>query len=233
MHFPDSAVDTAKVTPAETVGPYAFVQYESLWLLGDIALNIVKYLEQRGYNASITYDLGELSSCVKSSRGMLPDLQSNRFAAVLAGLGYIGSNGIPLTSKFGPRQRFIAIVTDYSFKDDPLYSEKIVCEKCDKTCINSCPTNAIAGKNLSFSVDGKTFNLPKIDQLKCDWAKRYGLVSKDGPEYYAVKTDVPYPKNITPEKLAKAISKIKWGVQKRHINICEECLRTCTFKGNK
>ena len=83
----DKMLDMAKVTHAETVGPYAYSQFESLFLLGDIAFNVVKYLERKGHKAFVSYDTGGLASGVRSSRGTLPDLKANRFAAVLAGLG--------------------------------------------------------------------------------------------------------------------------------------------------
>ncbi len=233
LHFPDACLDTAKITPAETVGPYAFAHYETLFLLRDKAINIVKYIQQRGYQATISYDLCGMASLVKSSRGMLPDSRANRFAAILSGLGYIGDNGIPLTEKYGSRQRFISIITDYPFSDDPLYDGEIICQKCSHLCIKACPTKAIREKKISFSIEGKQFTFPEIDTKRCDWAKRYGLVGKGGPAYYGLKTDSPLPRGrITPEKIAAALSKIKWGVQKRHINICEECIRLCPAHKN-
>ncbi|OGF48887.1 MAG: hypothetical protein A2044_03240, partial [Candidatus Firestonebacteria bacterium GWA2_43_8] len=233
MHYPDSAVDTAKVTPAETIGPYTFVQYESIYLLGELAFNIIKYLERKGYKATAAYDLEGLGSYVKSSRGMLPDQASNRFSTVLAGLAYIGYNGLPMTKEYGQRIRFISIITDCEFEDDPLIDVKSVCEKCDAPCIKACPVKAITGKKISMNLEGKSFNFFETDILRCDWAKRYGLSEKEGPEFYALKTETEFPEDLTPEKLVKAVSGVKWGVQKRHVNICEECLRVCKFSGSR
>ena len=181
LHYPDSSLDTAKITPAETTGPYAFVQYESLRLLGDIGLDIVKHIENTGYRATMTYDLCGLSSFVNSPRGMLPDVRANRFAVILSGLGYIGDNGVPLTEKHGLRQRFISIVTDYPFSDDPLYDGEIVCKKCSHPCVKACPTKAIEKKLISFSIEEKKFTFPEINTLRGDWAKRYALAGKAGP----------------------------------------------------
>jgi len=231
IHYPNTPIETAKVTPAETVGPYTFVQYESIYLLGDIAFNIIKYLERKGYSATLSYDLEGIASLVKSSRGMLPDLTSNRFSAVLSGLAYIGYNGLPMTEKFGPRVRFISIITDCVFKDDPLTNAKVICEECYTPCILSCPVKAITKEKVSMNIEGKSFKFYKINMLKCDWAKRYGLSEKEGPEFYALKTEREFPKDLTPEKLAKSVTNVNWGVQKRHVNICEECLRVCKFKG--
>ncbi|MBA7556801.1 Epoxyqueuosine reductase [subsurface metagenome] len=233
LHFPDACLDIAKITPAETVGPYAFAHYETLFLLRDKAVKIVKYIQQGGYQATISCDLCGLASLVKSSRGMLPDSRANRFAALLSGLGYIGDNGVPLTEKYGTRQRFISIITDYPFSDDPLYSGEILCQKCSHPCIKVCPTKAIKKQKISFTIEGKQFTFPEIDSLHCDWAKRYGLADKEGPAYYGLETETPIPKGrITPQKIAGALTKVRWGVQKRHINICEECIRVCLARNS-
>ncbi|HCG77421.1 TPA: hypothetical protein DEW49_05965, partial [bacterium] len=233
LHFPDACLNTAKITPAETIGPYAFAHYETLFLLRDKAIDIVKYIGQKGYQATISYDLCGTGSLVKNSRGMLPDSQANRFAAFLSGLGYIGDNGIPLTEKYGSRQRFISIVTDYPFPDDPLYNGEILCQKCSHPCIKACPTGAIKKQKISFSIEGKQFSIPKIDTLRCDWAKRYCLVGKEGPAYRGLEVNVSIPQGkITPEKIAAALSKVEWGVQKHFLDICEECVRLCPAHKN-
>ena len=228
LRYPDSSLDTAKITPAETTGPYAFVQYESLRLLGDIAMDVVKYLENAGFRAAMTYDLCGTSSFVNSPRGMLPDVRANRFSVVLSGLGYVGDNGAPLTKEFGLRQRFISVITDCPLSDDPLYNGEIACKKCSHPCIKGCPTKAIKEKRVSFSIEGKEFTFSEIDTIRCDWAKRYALEGKAGPSYYGIETNVPLPKGeISAERIASAASKVKWGVQKIFISICEECVRVC------
>ncbi|MBC7320788.1 hypothetical protein H5T89_09100, partial [bacterium] len=101
LHFPNASLDTAKVTPAETVGPYAFVQYETLNLLSDIAYKVVKKLNDGGYIATLTFDIAGIGSRVKNSRGMLPDMRSHLVEAFLSGLAYIGLHGYPITDKYG------------------------------------------------------------------------------------------------------------------------------------
>ena len=231
LHFPDASLDTAKVTPAETVGPYAFVQFETLNLLGDIAYKVIKRLNGCGYQATFTYDLTGLASKVISSRGLLPDMRANLFPAVLSGLACIGIHGYPITEKFGVRQRFISIITDMPLPNDLLYSGKIPCETCNKVCIDSCPTKAIKKGTAVMELGDKKFKLPKIDRFACDWAKRYGLSGKEGPEYFGLKSDLPVPKDKSSKEVMSALKKVPWGVQKRHIGICEECIRTCKARG--
>ena len=229
LHFPYASLYTAKVIPTETVGPYAFAQYESLRLLADIALDVVKFIEDKEYHAAITYNFYEPASFVTSSRGILPDIRSIRFAVILAGLGYIADNGCPMTEKYGLCQRFICVVTDYPFSNDPLYQGEFACKNCNHPCIKACPMKAIEEKKIPFEIEGKEFIYPKINTMYCNWAKRYALNGEAGPAYYGVNMPL-FPKGeITPEKVASAVSKVQWGVQKRHINICEECIRTCPF----
>lgn len=233
LHFPHSTVDTAKVTPAETIGPYVFAQTESHMLLKDMALKVVKHLNSRGYRAVFTTDLTGLASKVlMNSRWQLPD-NANLYSAMLAGLAYPGLHGYPVTEKYGTRQRFVAIVTDCPFGNDPLYSGDYACGECEKPCLASCPTSALKGKNSKLTIENRVFHMPSIDCFSCDWARRYGMSGKEGPQYYGFKRDVPVPKKKDAEEIVRAINKVEWGIQKRHINVCEECIRVCPEKGGK
>lgn len=227
LHFPHVSLDTAKVTPAATVGPFAFVQFETLNLLSDIAFKIVRRLERSGYRATFTMDLAGQASRVRSSRGMLPDMRANVDAAVLAGLAYPGAHGHPITPQYGVRQRFVAIVTDCPLPDDPLCDATPACEGCNRPCIQACPTKAINATPRTVKVEGKGFNFGTVDSFACDWAKRYCLSRREGAEYMGVEVDVPLPQERTAEAVAQAVSKVDWGAQKGHLNVAEECLRAC------
>jgi len=232
LHFPNSSLDTAKVTPAETVGPYAFVQYETLDLLSDIAYKVVKKLNDNEHMATFTFDVTGLGSKVKNSRGMLPDMRSCSIEAFLSGLAYIGFHGYPITDRYGVRQRFISIITDLPFPNDPLYRGEMLCEQCDKPCIASCPTSAIReneGKSLHF--EGRDFKFPNINFFACDWAKRYCLSGEEGPSYWNVDINIPLPEEENVERVVEATSQFPWSAQKLHINIVEECLRECRARG--
>ena len=227
LHFPDSTVDTAKTTPAETIGPYAFVQAETLALLGDTAFRIVQQLKSRGFRATFTSDLTGLASKNVSSRGLLPDMRANLFPAVLAGLAYPGIHGTPITEQYGTRQRFMAIVSDCPLPEDSLYRKSTACSTCPKPCLKACPVSAIKKTQTSICVDKTCFGLNDIDCFACDWAKRYGLVEAEGPGYFGVRINVPVPKKRTGAAIVAATESAARGVQKRHINIMEECIRVC------
>ncbi|MDD3726547.1 MAG: hypothetical protein PHI44_05065, partial [Candidatus Ratteibacteria bacterium] len=233
LHFPHSVLDYAKVTPAETTGPYVFSQAETLTLLKDMALKLIRYLNTYGYKGVFTTDLtGLASEVLMKSRGLVPDMSANLYPAVLAGLAYPGLHGYPITKRYGTRQRFIAIVTDCPLENDPLPVMRYACNECKKVCISSCPTKALGKKTLKVKVEKKEFYIPFVDHFSCDWAKRYGLSGREGLKYYGIETDIPVPKNKKVEEIVKVINKIRWGVQKRHANVCEECIRLCPEKGD-
>lgn len=233
LHYPDSAIDTAKVTPAETTGPFAFVQYETLRLLHDTGSRIIKRLNDAGYRAVMTDDLTGTASHVNNPRGMIPDMRSNRFAALLSGVAYIGAHGYPITEEFGVRQRFLTIVTDYPLPNDPLYQGDIACRDCSKLCIEACPTHALDGKTAEIVIEGKTFAIPAHDQFACDWVKKYCLSGKECADYLGIDIDLPLPEKKDGAAVAQALKSVKWGVQKRLMSLAEECIRVCPAKGQK
>ena len=73
---------------------------------------------------------------------------SQRHAATRAGLGEFGFSNIVLTPEFGPRVRFVSIITEAELEPDPLITEKICLrEKCGgrdgPICLRRCITGAL------------------------------------------------------------------------------------------
>jgi epoxyqueuosine reductase QueG len=65
--------------------------------------------------------------------------------AVEAGLGEIGVNNLVLTPEYGPRVRFVALVTDAPLEPgSPL--ERRLCrpDRCGAACVRSCPAGALS-----------------------------------------------------------------------------------------
>ena len=92
------------------------------------------------------------------------------YAAVACGLCEISLSGIPLSEKFGSRQRFHMIITDAELEPTPLLDRKI-CDGCGK-CISSCPLGAIsADKTKTVEICGKKMTVAEIDYNKCKKCK--------------------------------------------------------------
>lgn len=69
---------------------------------------------------------------------------SFKFAAVNAGLGWIGKNDVVITERYGPRVRLSAILIDEDFP----YGERVEESRCPDSCclcVDICPHGALTG----------------------------------------------------------------------------------------
>ncbi len=90
----------------------------------------------------------------------LEGIISHKLAAHLAGLGWIGKNCLLLTDLFGPRVRFVTILTNA-----PLQTGSPINKPCGKchVCIDACPVKAFTGKEFREE-DPRHL---RFDALKC------------------------------------------------------------------
>ena len=103
----------------------------------------------------------------------LKALFSFKYAAVNAGLGWIGKNDVLITEEYGPRVRLSAVLIDYPFE----YGNKITesqCGSCTK-CVDICPHNALTGKNWDIN----TLRSDLIDYHLCN-QKRSTYIESHG-----------------------------------------------------
>ncbi|MHA1461174.1 MAG: 4Fe-4S dicluster domain-containing protein [Promethearchaeota archaeon] len=130
MEMDYNAIDTAPEPPAglESLNIYAE--------LGEATNKLTNFIRSKGYRAIGCHPLG--------GPILYPAM------AVKAGLGKIGSQGLLITKKFGPRQRLSVIAVNIDnlpeVTQDAIEIEKY-CEKC-KRCIQMCPANAIYDKPI-------------------------------------------------------------------------------------
>ena len=99
---------------------------------------------------------------------------SFKYAAVNAGLGWIGKNDVVITEKYGPRVRLSAILIDSQFA----YGRRIVKSNCPDSCIKCvqiCPYNAL--HNVKWDID--TLRNDIIDYQLCN-QKRSLYIEKHG-----------------------------------------------------
>lgn len=228
VHFPFANIERAALPPAEAVGPYAYAHYQTLNELRYVGAKIVRWLDEMGYRAALTFDLLGSSSVVSNPRGLLPDAFANNLPAVLSGLGTLGLNGAVITPQFGLAQRFIAIVTDALIEPTPLQSMPSLCDSCSAPCIKACPVGALDSSQVDcYHWNNVEFRCARRDIIRCDWAKKYGLVGDEGPKFMGSQTDIHPPEGkITVEQIVEAMKR-KDPIQKHWLCIAEPCILAC------
>ncbi len=103
--------------------------------LNRIAYQVSKFLEEKGYFAvpvPVTRDYD-----MKDVKGTF----SVTHAGEAAGLGRIGISGLLITPEYGPRVRFVSVITTANLESDESFEDEI-CTKC-MLCVRSCPMEAI------------------------------------------------------------------------------------------
>jgi len=228
LHHPFQNLLLAGEPSASSAGPYAYATYQTVRELEYLAWQAARRLHGWGYRAVIVPDLCGTASQVMSPRGLQPDALSSRFAAVQAGLATIGWHGAPITPEFGVTQRFISVVTDAPLTPSEGAKLPDPCEGCDRPCVTACPVGAIAGETcLTVATASGEQKLARLDSLRCDWAKKYGLVAAEGPGLMGQTTDIPPPEGpISAEQIADAMGR-KDPVQRHWTCIVEHCLKAC------
>ncbi|MHB8995374.1 MAG: hypothetical protein ACYC63_09020 [Armatimonadota bacterium] len=227
LRLPQATVDRVFQPPTEVVGPYVFAQYVVQWILREKALLLTKWLRGLGYKAEISLDLMNTGSVVANPRGPQQSVFSNRFEAVAAGLGAITKGGFVTTQDFGTNMRYLAVVTDAPFEADVLQqfdSFLSACDNCDK-CMQACPPQAYSDE-VTVNLEGQPITFHRLDQKRCDWCARYGLMGGDGFANMGVDKDIYPPDEITGEALADGLRTLD-TVQGHHRCGVESCVVNC------
>lgn len=231
VHHPALNLTLAGNPPANAVGPYAYATYQVVRELEFLAWRAACRLHEWGYRAVIVSDLCGTGSQVVTPRGLQPDALSSRFAAAAAGLATIGQHGAPITPQFGVTQRFVTVVTDapLSLTDTPRLDDP--CSGCDRPCVTACPVGALSdGQRVEIEIGKRRYTFAALDYLRCDWAKKYGLVAAEGPGLMGQSTDLPPPDGpISAEQIAEALSirSRRDPIQRHFTCIVERCLQVC------
>jgi len=231
--------------PHKTAGPYMWYGYGYLnWFLSSVAYRTAKFLQKRGYAALPFPPTWPLASYRKADllfRGdpkFVSDL-SSRHAAVAAGLGEFGWSGLVLTPQFGPRQRFVTIVTDAPFEPSPMYDGPPLCDRelCKDLCIKACSdvVKAYALDATKFKeckIDSKTYKYAMFYPIRCRYAQ-FGLIRGAGARANVVlPTLEELPGDVPVEGFYKAASSIRThedhGMnQPTHVSFCGRCIHAC------
>ncbi|NQU40974.1 MAG: 4Fe-4S binding protein [Lentisphaerae bacterium] len=230
IRMPAQSVEATITSPAEAIGPYAFSTYQSRRQLRLAALGLIKRLKGWGVNCAATYDLCGTGSFAANPRGPQPNAFTNRFAAVAAGLGTLTKGGFVRNPQFGANMRYLAIVVDAELGEDALGDLAGLRAECDagcERCVTHCTVDAFKDA-VSIDVGGTTLAFNPIEQVRCDWALRYGLVPEEGVRYTGSKSDAPIPETVTAEALAEGM-KLQDTILKVRPCVAEQCMLACPY----
>lgn len=231
MRYPIAMYENAGRTKSESF--MAMDAYESFGMETSIlvaAMDISRVLEDAGYRAvPITMNEYRVNPYKDIEESWSQDFR-NDVAAVAAGHGEIGLNGVVITPKYGTRQQFTSIVTDAPLDADEIYDGEALCDKCMK-CISACKMNALNEKNIkTVSVGNKEFEVAEKDKWRCMWSKKFNLNAEMGPKLHGLDLTVEPPEGeITEEDAQKALGEKgdKGGMQTWYTYAMRECEREC------
>jgi epoxyqueuosine reductase QueG len=131
---------TKKLTALRKIGEVSFRDFydaHSETVDADIkqtGYRLARFLTNQGYPS---INVGQDLTDYRTIRGSF----SFPNAAIQAGLGVIGKNGLLITRPYGPRVRLSAVLTEAPLAGDEQIAED-VCDDCDK-CYKVCPSGAL------------------------------------------------------------------------------------------
>ncbi|MFQ5762428.1 MAG: hypothetical protein ACE5PO_05280 [Candidatus Bathyarchaeia archaeon] len=131
--------------------------------LNTAALQVTRLLEGEGHAAMPIPASGPMD--YEALMGAV----SHRHAAVAAGLGEFGWNGLLMTPEWGPHVRLVTVLTDAPLEYSPMYGGDRICdpERCKHLCSELCPVGAFGDTSDRVEIGDRTFEYAKMDHYKC------------------------------------------------------------------
>ena len=103
------------------------VQYTMNTKLDHISFTIGHFLDNNGYNAVpiVSSNIWRYRNYKELDAVFSPDM-SHIYASVCAGLTELGWHGLAMSPEFGPRNRFVSIITDAELEPTPLLPDRCI-----------------------------------------------------------------------------------------------------------
>ena len=177
IHHLDEAIELGGEEHPQIIGPYS-IQYVMNLKLDYIAFRVARYLDSLGYEAVpiAASNIWRYRPFGGMSATFAPDM-SHIYAATCAGLGQLGWHGLTMSPEYGPRNRFISIITNAPLCPTPLYDETKLCDMCGE-CIKHCPTDAYRKECNGvkvLEVEDKSYKFANKNLWRCAWAEHFDL----------------------------------------------------------
>ena len=177
IHHLDEAIELGGEEHPQIIGPYS-IQYVMNLKLDYLAFRVARYLDSLGYEAVpiAASNIWRYRPFGELTATFAPDM-SHIYAATCAGLGQLGWHGLTMSPEYGPRNRFISIITNAPLCATPMYDQTKLCDMCGE-CIKHCPTDAYRKECngvKTIEVEDKVFKFANKNLWRCAWAEHFDL----------------------------------------------------------
>lgn len=208
IRHPDEAIELGGEKHPQIIGPYT-IQYVMNVKLDYIAFRIARYLDSLGYEAIpiASSNIWRYRPFETLSATFAPDM-SHIYAATCAGLGGLGWHGLTMSPEYGPRNRFISIITNAPLVATPMYEEKL-CDMCG-SCIEHCPVDAYRKECdgvKTIEVEDKVYRFANKNLWRCSWA-----------EHFDLDLDLDIPDVVNEEVILETLD--KYGMRSGEMGCC-------------
>ncbi|MCL2518915.1 MAG: hypothetical protein FWF15_10170, partial [Oscillospiraceae bacterium] len=182
--------------------------------LDHISFSIANFLDEKGFPSVpiVSSNIWRYRSYKELDAVFAPDM-SHIYASVCAGLTEMGWSGIAISPEYGPRNRFVSIITEAELEPTPLYDGEKLCDMCGE-CIKYCPADAfrkeVNGVNV-LEIEDKVHKFANKNLWRCSWGEHFGL-----------DLDVEIPDIVTEQVILDTIKKI--GLRGGEMGTC---LKVC------
>jgi epoxyqueuosine reductase len=146
IRLSDAIIDQIESGPTHTY----FHHYRTVnSLIDHIALRCTLMLQEWGYSALAI----PASQTVKTETDRYTGVFQHKTAATMAGLGWIGKNGLLVTPEYGPRVRLGTVLTNIELP----YGRPITESRCGdcRVCVSRCPAKALHGTLWTQGIERK------------------------------------------------------------------------------
>ncbi|MCK9631543.1 MAG: 4Fe-4S dicluster domain-containing protein [Methanoregula sp.] len=167
IRLQDSVVDLLPEKDKEGAILYRHTTYDVVnTALDQIALRVANVLQREGHGAF------PVPASKRTDDEHFCGIFSQKLAAHMAGLGWIGKSCLLVTPDHGPRVRWVTVLTDAPLTPtgSPM---KPRCGKCTE-CVDICPVQAFTGRTFSHDEPREA----RFDAAACD--RYYKELEKSG-----------------------------------------------------